>query len=183
MRFLDQTLKRYLEAGLLSQGCSKPGSPRMIRRGCDASPGDRHHQTVIPSLSRTVPSHDLQTYNSTFDLFEKFCGMRRICECSTPERGDLIPYLLKGNDTPLLSNGVHVVSMGEDGLSGSVVKHLALLGSLRSMSCGIKRALRTLLIENARYLDKTPESLLDERVISRLIDRNACQKSCGNMES
>ena len=97
---------------------------------------------------------------------EKNCGMRRIYECSTPERGDLIRYFLKGNDTPLLYNGVHVVPMGEDGPSGSVVKHSALLESLRSISCGVKRALRTLLIENSRYLDKTPESLVDEKVIS-----------------
>lgn len=92
--------------------------------------------------------------------------MRRIYECSTPERGDLIRYFLKGNDTPLLYNGVHVVPMGEDGPSGPVVKHLALLESLRSMSCGVRKALRTLLIENARYPDNTPESLLDEKVIS-----------------
>ena len=66
----------------------------------------------------------------------------------------------------MLYNGVHVVPMGEDGPSGSVVNHSALLESLRSISCGVKRALKTLLIENARYLDNTPESLLDERVIS-----------------
>lgn len=50
-------------------------------------------------------------------MFEKDCGMKKNEGCS-PEKGDLIPYYLKGENTPLLYNDIQVVPKDGDPPTG-----------------------------------------------------------------